>query len=191
MGDCNALAACDARTHTRVPTLCRARSLGAVSSNIAYRKDGFLITVRRLVVLNYLKSWFLLDFVSSFPLSWCLPPSDEGTAAGEISRINKLLRLVKLGKLLRILKLFKIFDRLAESARFNPASFRLLTLAISLFFMSHLFGCLWYALQPLRTAPARFREMHHGGSSEPSAVSRDVAGTWCSRGARGRCTTTT
>ena len=115
-----------------------------VSSNIAFRKDGFLITVRRLVVVNYLKTWFLLDFVSSFPLSWILPPSDEGTAAGEISRINKLLRLVKLGKLLRILKLFKIFDRLAESVRFNPASFRLLTLAISLFFMSHLFGCLWY-----------------------------------------------
>ena len=44
----------------------------------------------------------------------------------------------------RILKLFKIFDRLAEDARFNPASFRLLTLAVSLFFMSHLFGCLWY-----------------------------------------------
>ena len=124
-----------------------------ISMNIAYRKDGFLVTVRKLILMNYLRTWFALDFISSFPLSWfteqsvlSAPDDTSSESGGEISRINKLLRLMKLGKLLRILKLFKIFDRIADNARFNPATFRLLTLAISLFFMSHLFGCLWYMI---------------------------------------------
>ena len=66
--------------------------------------------------------------------------SGETSAAAELTEIHQGVA----GKLLRILKLFKIFDRLAEESRFNPASFRLVTLAVSLFFMSHLFGCLWY-----------------------------------------------
>ena len=132
-----------------------------ISMNIAYRKDGFLVTVRKLILMNYLRTWFALDFISSFPLSWFTEqsvlsaPDDTGSeGGGEISRINKLLRLMKLGKLLRILKLFKIFDRIADNARFNPATFRLLTLAISLFFMSHLFGCLWYMICLLYTSPS-------------------------------------
>ena len=41
-----------------------------ISANIAYRRDGFLVTSRRLIWRHYLRSWFALDFVSSFPLSW-------------------------------------------------------------------------------------------------------------------------
>ena len=129
-----------------------------VSCNIAFREDGFLVRVRRLVVMKYLRGWFALDLVSSFPLSWILEGGDGAgvsmpaaassvggdSGAGEVAKINKLLRLVKLGKLLRILKLFKIFDQLANEMSFNPASFRLLGLAFGLFFIAHLFGCLWY-----------------------------------------------
>ena len=71
-----------------------------VSMNIAFRKDGFLIKVRSLIVAHYLRTWFALDFVSSFPLSWFLPKEEAADSGGEFSRINRLLRLMKLGKLL-------------------------------------------------------------------------------------------
>ena len=125
-----------------------------VSCNVAFREDGFVVRVRRLVAMKYARGWLALDFVSSFPLSWILEDGDgpadaiydstDSQASLEVAKINKLLRLVKLGKLLRILKLFKIFDMLANEMRFNPASFRLLGLAFGLFFIAHLFGCLWY-----------------------------------------------
>ncbi len=35
--------------------------------NTGYYKNGVLILNRKLVVLNYLKSWFFLDAVSTFP----------------------------------------------------------------------------------------------------------------------------
>lgn len=94
-----------------------------ISTNVAYFRDGFLVKSRRLIAQKYLRTWFILDFVSSFPLSWFLQDgasvSDAGSASGaEITKVNKLLRLVKLGKLVRILKLFKIFDKLAQDARF-------------------------------------------------------------------------
>ena len=130
------------------------------SFNIAFREDGFTVRMRKLIAIKYLKGWFVLDFISSLPLSWIIEDGDDPTgsarlladaenspgASENVAKINKLLRMLKLGKLLRILKLFKIFDMVANEMHLNPASFRLLGLAFGLFYIAHLFGCVWYMI---------------------------------------------
>ena len=115
-----------------------------ISCNVSYREDGFIVRVRKLILLRYLKGWLALDLISSIPLSWIIEDGEDSTIANsadsqsafEVAKINKLLRLVKLGKLLRILKLFKIFDRLANEMSFNPATFRLVGLAFGIFYIA-------------------------------------------------------
>jgi hypothetical protein len=129
-----------------------------ISCNVSYREDGFIVRVRKLILLRYLKGWLALDFVSSIPLSWIIEDGEDSTIANsadsqsafEVAKINKLLRLVKLGKLLRILKLFKIFDRLANEMSFNPATFRLVGLAFGIFYIAR-------APLPAHPAPTRPR----------------------------------
>lgn len=41
-----------------------------ISFNTGYDVKGLLIMKRKLIILNYLKSWFVLDLLASFPYSW-------------------------------------------------------------------------------------------------------------------------
>lgn len=38
--------------------------------NIAYYKRGTLVNRRRRIVRKYLKTWFVLDMIASFPYTW-------------------------------------------------------------------------------------------------------------------------
>lgn len=41
-----------------------------VSFNTGFYKKGYLVLKRKQIVLNYLKTWFLIDLIASFPYSW-------------------------------------------------------------------------------------------------------------------------
>jgi hypothetical protein len=41
-----------------------------VTFNTGFYKKGYLVMKRKEIVKNYLKTWFLIDLVSSFPYSW-------------------------------------------------------------------------------------------------------------------------
>ena len=38
--------------------------------NTGFYKKGYLVMKRRDIVIEYMKSWFLIDLVASFPYSW-------------------------------------------------------------------------------------------------------------------------
>ena len=38
--------------------------------NTGFYKKGYLVMKRREIVKNYLKTWFVLDILASFPYSW-------------------------------------------------------------------------------------------------------------------------
>lgn len=43
-----------------------------VTFNTGFYKKGYLVMKRKDIVKNYLKTWFLIDLVASFPYSWVL-----------------------------------------------------------------------------------------------------------------------
>jgi hypothetical protein len=86
-----------------------------------YDAYGHLIVTPRDVALNYLKTWFLLDFIASFPFDWLVAgrsgefsagantTSDvAGAAAADATSGLVLLRLSKLSRLLKMLRLFRL-----------------------------------------------------------------------------------
>ena len=43
-----------------------------INFNTAFYKKGNLVTSRKTIALNYLKFWFWLDLVASFPYDWMM-----------------------------------------------------------------------------------------------------------------------
>jgi hypothetical protein len=78
---------------------------------------GVLIIARPKIVARYLKSWFIVDFMSAIPfdLISVVIASEDGSdlsdAGGGIAR----LRFLRFFRLLRALKLLRILVRLAAS----------------------------------------------------------------------------
>ena len=71
-------------------------------------KFGVKITDRKKIAKRYIKSWFLLDVISTFPFHLII--NDRSSS---FSSLAKLPRLIKLVRLLRFLKLLKAY-RLKE-----------------------------------------------------------------------------
>lgn len=48
-----------------------------VTFNTGFYKKGYLVMKRKEIIKNYLKTWFILDLLASFPYSWAMS-SDSG-----------------------------------------------------------------------------------------------------------------
>ena len=118
----------------------------------AYNDHGTLVLDRRKIFRHYMRSWFLIDFVASFPLDWFVGfvLSDEEEVG---TQLLLLLRLVKLWKLLRLLRLWRIGLRLQlDSGTFplaeaviaitSSSSFWYVTRAAIVYLVVHFSGCL-------------------------------------------------
>eukprot|EP01047_Picozoa_sp_COSAG01_P053632 COSAG01_NODE_5770_length_4043_cov_192.063118_1_plen_481_part_00 len=111
----------------------------------AYRTDdGELITESRLIRQNYLKSWFAIDSISCFPISYIelLLHTEDGI--GQQFKALKIFRLLRLAKMLRLARVKRVIKRIDES---YPGVFtvsKLSGLIVIILYVSHLFACLWY-----------------------------------------------
>lgn len=52
-----------------------------VQFNTGFYSQGKLINLRKKIIVNYIKSWFLIDLVASFPYNWVIqePPAIESS----------------------------------------------------------------------------------------------------------------
>lgn len=75
--------------------------------NTGYVTHEVVIVRRDLVARNYLRTWFVLDFMSTVPLEMILGPSFSDFNAAKVLKIGKLFRGLKM---LRISKLVKLIS---------------------------------------------------------------------------------
>lgn len=47
-----------------------------VTFNTGFYKKGYLVMKRKDIILNYIKTWFILDMLASFPYSWVMTTED-------------------------------------------------------------------------------------------------------------------
>lgn len=116
-----------------------------------YDEDSKIINSSKKIAGNYLKGWFIIDFVAIFPFD--LVDVTDGGKTGtysdlvRISRIGRLYRLVKLTKLLRILKVVKDKSRFIEQIRrvlsMSPGFERLFLFMCGFIMLCHVITCLW------------------------------------------------
>lgn len=64
----------------------------------AYFDEQSLIVSRWRIAKHYLRTWFIVDFLSCFPFDSLIQMSDAPTKLAKLARLPRLYRLVKSGK---------------------------------------------------------------------------------------------
>ena len=118
------------------------------------REDKVFVTVPSIISITYLKGWFAIDFLSTFPIDTVImsilsqsSPAEERQDNAKSLRAFKLiraLRLIRLLKLARLLKLGKFIKSVEEWLQISPAAFKLLRLVLQVTFIAHLLACFWF-----------------------------------------------
>jgi hypothetical protein len=148
-----------------------------INCRTAYVNDEHKIEASaKKVVVHYLKTWFLIDFLACLPINYILylsgtldlpwlanqgPPGRAESGGADSIKVLKVLRLFRLTKMLRVLKLKSISDRLQDSSVYQTflTSFKLMKLIVLLLYLSHFLACFWYLIGTTdeNPTPARIR----------------------------------
>lgn len=94
---------------------------------------------------HYLRTWFALDFITSFPLDTILTMTSDLVGGFFNAKTALALRAVRLGKLLRLLRFLRIMESKEASLYFTPSMLRLINTVFFLFWIWHGIACgYWY-----------------------------------------------
>mmetsp|Transcript_6864 Transcript_6864/g.12484 ORF Transcript_6864/g.12484 Transcript_6864/m.12484 type:complete len:692 (-) Transcript_6864:52-2127(-) len=109
----------------------------------------------RKIMFTYIKSWFFIDLISSFPMG--LIEYSEGIDSqggpGKANRFARLARLPRLYKLFRIIRITKLgriykgnplYEKIDDWLDVNGRFLRLFKFLISIFLFVHFFACFFY-----------------------------------------------
>lgn len=112
--------------------------------------NGELITDQKKITLHYIKRWFVIDCISSVPITLIqkfTTPDDSGSGSNiriiKLSRLPRLFRLLRLLKLVRLFKSNKFVEMVSMQLNMSLTTSRLMKSFIMVFFLLHLVGCLW------------------------------------------------
>jgi hyperpolarization activated cyclic nucleotide-gated potassium channel 2 len=114
---------------------------------------------RKEIILNYLKTWFLLDLLASFPYSWIInfeeieyeESGQDGNSffkSPQLLRLLKFMRFIRILRLLRVLRLQRIFIRLEENVASETMNIviKFVKLIIVITFIAHWIACFFYVV---------------------------------------------
>jgi hypothetical protein len=122
-----------------------------------YDKAGKIVVSRKRIVCRYLKCWFIIDFISSFPFYLFTQTGKESILQG--IKTFKIFRYFKIVRILRLLKFIKKFfpQHLKNRSNKNFIKFKsnfermVQHLFVALIY-AHCFSCLFYAI-PMYLSP--------------------------------------
>ena len=128
----------------------------ALNFRTAFYKDGNLTMDFKSISRNYLKGWFWIDLVSSFPFIWIAQlisaTSTNSIASFKATKLLRVVRVFKFTKVLRVIRIIKlkqILSKIEDLMYFHTvinAILSLVRLSIFIFFLAHWCACFWYLL---------------------------------------------
>ncbi|CAD8187027.1 unnamed protein product [Paramecium octaurelia] len=139
-----------------------------INFNTAFQHKGQYVFDRKLIMQNYLKWWFWIDVVSTFPFDLIVEAATSSVVKVEedeldqqqnksqkdslvqtmkLLRILKFFRLIKIIRLLRLLKLKQLFAKLEDYIDISGSVitiYQLLKLTFIMLFVAHWLACIWH-----------------------------------------------
>ena len=126
--------------------------------NTGYYSKGSVVKDRKKIFLHYLRGWFCLDFLASFPINWMVSgPNEElnlfSSSDFTLTNAMRSVRVIRILRLLRIFKLKRILSKLdsyyMDISRSLNGILGFLKLAVTILFCAHLIACFWHLIAAL------------------------------------------
>lgn len=117
-----------------------------------FDKEGVLELDTTKISKSYFRNWFGLDVLACLPVTYIeLAMNPDGTTGGSKMKAFKIIRLLRLTKMLRVARIKRIFQRYEEQFAAGAMhrivdGFRMVGYMIILAYITHVVGCLWYAV---------------------------------------------
>lgn len=127
-------------------------------TGIVNEESSEIILDPKVIKMNYLKSWFVVDFLSSIPVDYIFLIVEKGFDS-EVYKTARALRIVRFTKILSLLRLLRLSRLIRyihqwEEVRMLYHSFLFLSFLFSIFFFFLFSPCL--GLWSLTFEPNRF-----------------------------------
>lgn len=129
-------------------------------SSAYYASDGVLVVSRKVIFLQYLKSWMLMDLASCIPFGLFDGNDEEDSnSQNDYRSIVKLLRLPKLYRVFRIFKVLKMVsgykqgqlsEKIQDFLSLRQSGIRLLTSCFTIIISLHISACFWHYISKIQ-----------------------------------------
>ena len=109
------------------------------------------ITDLKLIALNYLFTWFIIDFLSIFPFQLLMDNTKNSTTFKllRLLRMPRLKKLIDIGRVKNIMKAFAgdtSDDKAILKANVSLYAYRVVRLIIIALVITFFLGCLWFRI---------------------------------------------
>ena len=121
--------------------------------NTAYLEGTNYVIDRTMIAKNYVKSWFVIDALSSFPVElvdlFTASAQAAAAAAGEetdntLVKGLRALRMVRLLRMMKLLKMQQYIDDLEDRSGMNMQILQIFKMVCLMLYLMHLLGCFWF-----------------------------------------------
>jgi len=121
--------------------------------------EGRLIYDHKQIMMVYLKKWFWIDLVASFPYTWVTDAifvdeeeKKDGSGYRNTAQFLRIIRLLRFSKILRMIRIAKLkrilgkFESFIQTSTVINGILSLAKLSIFIFFLAHWCACIWYLI---------------------------------------------
>lgn len=118
-----------------------------------YNENNKLVQDPRVLAVNYLFGWLLIDLLAIINLQWFMSGEDTANNYNNLARalkIGKIAKLIKMTRLIRFLKIIKERNKLLKYLHnilhIDAALERLFFFLLVFIIFGHILSCLWLTL---------------------------------------------
>ena len=123
--------------------------------NTGYYSKGQVVVDRKKIATKYMKRWFWLDIIASFPYeivadAFISGDDDEQISDGvQLLKIIRVFKLLKILRVLRVLKLSNVMKKFHDYYQFSSVVDGIISfikLALTILFLAHFLACFWHLM---------------------------------------------
>jgi hypothetical protein len=114
-----------------------------------YEVKGVMIKKHHMIAKNYLKTWFLIDFVSSFPFDVVMVSDPKSKASARSAKLARIMRITKMLRLLRAAKLGRIIRKYEIELDVHHGVFEIVKFFVFQLVMAHWLACFFFLFPQL------------------------------------------
>ncbi|XP_054768061.2 potassium/sodium hyperpolarization-activated cyclic nucleotide-gated channel 4-like isoform X1 [Lytechinus pictus] len=125
-------------------------------TGVVENAEDTVILDRKKIIIRYLRGWFLLDLISSFPFDYIylfLKNVDFRSHTALALRILRLTKVLSLLRLLRLSRLLRYIHRLEELLNVETAVIRIVHLVFVMLLLMHWNGCIQFLVPFFQNFP--------------------------------------